>query len=816
MKSTAVRFLLSTVVLSSLCLLPSTTSAQGNAALRLPMPTSTLSASPPPPSAYDSRLFPNFFALQMARSQEADGAAVQAGLPDLNVAYITRTPRYDYDAPKNQPAPGDAVTFHGRVANRGDGETGTFAYVWRIDATEAQTGTHPSLAPGEVVTLTLEWIWQDGVHTVALGLDPANVIPEISEPNNVVEDRTNALAVGFWVEQSAYDWFNTHQAALGLGSVSWDDWAQRQLRYWNVMFARAIHPLTPDGVVDRVRLDQVIILPDGAWPDCSNRPSVEDKTVDLVWGFVAEQVGVPAGHTCGEFNFYINHPEFQVFEPPLLHEMSHARYLVDLYGLNVGVNAARLVTAVDAAATTLEVDRDIQSDGNFPVPAYLALEGELIICQTKSGAMFGDCARGAEGTTPRTHAVSVLVNLATVRLQDGQGNLIQGSAAMPVIGWDDHLYYNRYPNDLMSGGLDYGQHSAYAWNRIAGQRPVCGNYNAPCNIGEYLNDIPQQNYLELRRINGAPLVGARVQVHYGKPFPVWYGKIFLNAPDVVLYTDAAGRVDLGATPFGGSIVHTWGYSNAEILLAVSADEKESYHFFEVTEPNEAYWAGNILSATYIITTTLPREPLPYAVFLPLTLQDYPPSKPLLALHFEGTFTGADGEAGVADGPTFAPGYSGQGALFDFNETMYYLGDTLYYAAANNINREHGQIEFWLKPTWDGDDELSHVFFEVGDTWFNRMLIIKDGANNFRFLVWSADTEYGVAIHVGHWKADEWHHVRVTWEQDSIALSLDEGPPVSAFAVLPSTLAGRLYIGSTTAGSLSAEAVLDEFYIHWQP
>ena len=788
----------------SLCVLllvTAATSTQGQAVQQQVPPT--------PPSAYDVDLFPGFFATEQSVVREESPVSAQEDLPDLNVATIMRTPRYAYDALKNRPAPGDTVMFHGRIANRGSHTTGDFAFVWRIDATPVQTGTHATLAPGEMITLTLGWTWEDGPHTVALDLDPTHALLELSEANNVVEDRTDALAVGFWVEQSVYDWFNSHQIALGLGSVSWDDWAQRQLRRWNQMFAEAVHPLTPGGIVERVRLDQVIILPDGAWPDCSNRPLVEDKTVDLVWGFTAELVGVPSGHTCGELNFYTNHPEFQVFEPPLLHEMSHARYLVDLYGLNVHVNAARLVSPVDAGATILQVDRDIESDGNFPIPAYLALDGELLICQTKSANTFGNCTRGAEGTTARPHAILALVNLATVRLQDGEGSLIQGSPAMPVIGWDDHLYYNRYPDDLMSGGLGYEQHSAYAWNRIAGQRPVCGNFNAPCNIGEYLNDIPQQNILELRRQNGEALVGARVQVHQGKPFPVWYGKVFLNTPDAIAFSDAAGHVGLGPTPFGGSVTHTWGHSNAELLLVISSGGETVYRFFEVTEPNEAYWAGHTLSATYVITTALPQGTPPHQVFLPMALKVSPPPPPILALGFEDTFAGADGEEGVAEGVSFAPGYSGQGAHFS-------AGATLHYTTAGNIEREGGRIAFWLKPDWNGNDGQDHAFFEVGDTWFNRMIIMKDGANNFRFIVWSADAEYGVATQVGHWKANQWHHVEVTWRQNDISMNLDHAASTSAFAVLPSMLAERLTIGSAGIGDMSAEAIMDEFTIHAPP
>ena len=224
-------------------------------------------------------------------------------LSDLDVAYIARTPRYVYTLAKNQPAPGDTVTFEGHVANRGGQAAGQFAYAWSIDDVVVLSDTQPDLAPGEMITLTLNWVWQTGIHTVTLQLDPANSIAEVSEQNNLVADRTNALAVGFWVEQSVYDWFNAHQVELGLGSVSWDDWAQRQLQRWNQMFAGAVHPLTPQGITERVRLDKVVILPDGTWPDCANTIWPEDQTVDLVWGFAAELVGVHSGHSCWEFNF---------------------------------------------------------------------------------------------------------------------------------------------------------------------------------------------------------------------------------------------------------------------------------------------------------------------------------------------------------------------------------------------------------------------------------------------------------------------------------------------------------------------------------
>ena len=730
--------------------------------------------------------------------------------PDLNAAYISRIPRYDYSEPKNQPAHGDAVIFQAHVANRGGQNTGTFAYSWYIDGLLVLNSSSPNLLPGETVILTIGWIWQSGPHTVRIELDPANLIAEVSELNNSVEDRTNALAVGFWVEQSVYDWFNIHQVDLGLGSVSWDDWAQRQLSTWNKMFETAVHPLTPQGVIERVRLDKVVIIPDGTWQDCANGPDPEDRTVDLVWGFPSELVGVDRGRHCPPFNFYIESPELQNVEYPLLHEMSHARYLVDLYGLSVGVNAAQITDSIDSTASVLTVNRDIENDLNFPIPAYLAIEGELVICQSKSVNTFVNCTRGEEGTIARNHSSDAWVHSAIVRLQDGQGNLVQGSSSLPIIGdWHDHIYFDRYEDDLMSRGLTYGEHSAFAWNRILGQRPICGNYNAPCNIGEYLNELPLHNVLEIQGVDGLPLYGARVEVYRARPFPTWYGKVYLKSPDAVYFTDTQGHVDLGASPFapGSPIIHTFGHSNAVFLMKISTNDESIYRFFEVTEANAAYWSGDQDTATFIIPTPLSPGTPPQFIYSPIIVNAFPPPPPLLELQFENTFNGESGEIGHAQGPTFVPGYDGLGALFDDN-------DSLFYDRNENIGRVRGRIEFWLKPLWDGGDNLSYVFFEVGDYWYNRMRIMKDGANNFRFMVWSSDAEYGVAHNVSDWNANEWHHVKVSWRSDTISLYLDgvlveTNPSI----VLPGYLASKIHIGSSSAGDMQAQAVMDDFVIY---
>jgi len=540
--------------------------------------------------------------LHMLQPAEVDREPVRLDAPDLDATYITRLPRYSYRALKTGPEPGEVVTYVAHIANVGTQPTGPFDYAWQVDEHPPLSGTHPSLDPGERITVTLEWAWETGAHTVNLELDTANALAETSEWNNALKDRTDALSVGLWVEESVYDYFNTHQVERGLGATSWEDWAQRQIDVLNQMFASAVHPLTPEGIVERVRLDKVTVVPDGSLPPCAtNYPDVTDESVDLQWGFPAELVGVDTGHDCGARAYYLDHPRAQDVDYSLLHELSHARYLVDLYGLDVAVPQVNLSHRLNATAPTISVDRDVEGDPRFPAPTYLEIGGELIICHTKDGKSFVQCMRGAEGTRAHSHRVDTAVRLAVVRIQDGQRNLVQGSAALPVVG--NFLYRNSYPRDLMSGGITFGQHSAYAWNRIAGQRPCCGNSNAPSNIGEYLNDIPERNVIEIRDSEGHPLPGASVAVHRAKPFTSWYGKTYLNRADAVYRTDQRGRAQLGRNPFSGGaeVTHGYGHSNAVLLLSISAAGETAYHFLDVTEANEAYWSGDHEVAVYPIT-----------------------------------------------------------------------------------------------------------------------------------------------------------------------------------------------------------------------
>ncbi len=179
---------------------------------------------------------------------------------------------------------------------------------------------------------------------------------------------------------------------------------------------------------------------------------------------------------------------------------------------------------------------------------------------------------------------------------------------------------------------------------------------------------------------------------------------------------------------------------------------------------------------------------------------------LLLLHFDNNYDGAQGEVGTPNGTSFTDGKFAQGLAID-------ASDTLTYASAGNLNRTQGAIEFWVRPHWNGDDNQNYTFFEVGSEWFNRIRIVKDGANNLRFMLWDSSTEYGVAYNIAHWRAGDWHHMAVTWIGTDIALYVDGEQRASDNAANPpDTLADTIYVGSTLWLDEQSNADIDELRI----
>lgn len=311
---------------------------------------------------------------------EATGADV-----DLDVLYIERTPRYDFSATPNAPSPGDEVTYRAHVRNNGTVASMAFEHAWTVDDYELARGVGEPLDPGEEAVFEHTVIWDGERHRVAFGVDCPSTVAEISELNNVVEIVSDAIAVGLWVERGLHAWFGEHQRRLGIGSVSWEDWAQRQIREWNRIFRESTYPAFPEGTHERARLDRVVVVDDGALPLDGLRAAwstpAKDETVDVMWGFPSDPGASPyhRGFYDGEGGPRLTMEESNQFyiDYILLHELSHARYLVDWYAWNFNPHPG-----MDDVLVT-------RRDGSRFVPpstkAFFACSGGMMRCVAPEG-----------------------------------------------------------------------------------------------------------------------------------------------------------------------------------------------------------------------------------------------------------------------------------------------------------------------------------------------------------------------------------------------------------------------------------------------
>jgi hypothetical protein len=348
-----------------------------------------------------------------------------------------------------------------------------------------------------------------------------------------VRDYTDALAAGFWIEESLWRNFHENQWRLPeAGSNSWADWIQRQMAKQNELYETAVYPeITPEGIDTRVRIDRLIVVPDGMLPLNgglpSNNPDSSDKTVDLQWGFASSML---------DGDFYARLDEVSddnpfYLEKSLIHELGHARYLIDSYGFNVHDQDPE--------------DRVIQvyEDGEWIVGPYL------------------------EWVRP-----------------------------------DDMVYENKY-GGVMTGpyGFVWGPYEAAMLQRIAGERAREGNMNSPGNIGEYLNELPENNNIRFLDPDGEPREDVSMQIFRatGKD-EVWYGKVYDGEPDAELQSGEDGWIDVGRNPFTGGppISHTFGIADGVMLVRVEQEEQVWYRFIECTEFNLEYYKGNTEEAYY--------------------------------------------------------------------------------------------------------------------------------------------------------------------------------------------------------------------------
>ena len=476
---------------------------------------------------------------------------------ELLVAYIQRLPQIDFVTgstnPKVEgwPTVGQEVTWAAHIKHFGNGHP-DIPYRWLLDGVEVAKGTVSIPDQGDIV-VSYKWPWTFQRHRLRIELDPANTIAEEEEQNNSLEIFSDALSVGFYVESGFYQYMRDVQPRLvGGHSVSFEDWAQRQIARYNQLFEKAIYPETPNGVLDRYRLNAIHIVPDNSLPLAESLagfdpkqavPNSADKTVDIQWGFPSvRKTDYDVGGTdLVDFNQ-------RWYSGFVQHETGHARYLVDVYTWDV----------------------------------YDGITWERV-----------DITEGSE-------------RVAGSRFMPGR--------QVNVNGVNGLLLHHRDFDGLMSDDWTFiDRYSAVMLNRIAHERPRFGNYNEPPNFGEFLDEMPADNILVLKDVQGDVIPNASVSIYRGGPFPggqpatgQWV-QYFDNVPDATFTSNASGEIHVGRNPFtqsGPVMIDERTYLRGVIIIRVQQGGKVGYGFLESSEFNLAYEQGRQDLATYDLKVTL--------------------------------------------------------------------------------------------------------------------------------------------------------------------------------------------------------------------
>lgn len=216
---------------------------------------------------------------------------IRPQLPDLTVAYVERLPRdpswqghvaIEGGTPKADvpgtgvawhPAPGAAVTFRAHVLNAGPVKSVEVGCTFSVDGKPIATTKLQPLDAWSERTLDASWSWQEGAHVLRVEIDPAAAQQEIVRWNNTFEEPVQALAMAAVVARDRYEAF--HKTPNLVDSFCFEDWLQYQIRCMNGLFMASTYATAPHGVLERVRVDRIIVTDDSA--DAAHRAEWESQ-----------------------------------------------------------------------------------------------------------------------------------------------------------------------------------------------------------------------------------------------------------------------------------------------------------------------------------------------------------------------------------------------------------------------------------------------------------------------------------------------------------------------------------------------------------
>jgi CARDB len=514
---------------------------------------------------------------ETARQIIAAGCSIKksARCADLDVTYIERTPRYsryalDYrlqpgdpwgiprlcegtENNKRWPDEGETVTYTAHIINKGVARSSRFHFEWLINGRVVAQGTSRPIRPGAERTFEYSTTFPAAPQMIEFRVAPrGSPRKEAFASNNRLTIGSHDLTISIWIEQGLYDVFNRELNLVG--TRSFEDWIQAQFAWMNERFDLSRYPVAPQGILDRVRIDKLVVAPEldadfpFPGPVCATYPADPDGfLIDGGWLF-------KDGDTTNSFGInewyerYVHEPDGYVIPLPLttprvlgidtglVHELAYQLGVIDLYRVDYGP-----FEVTDLGGQVIPREK-------LPFPG---------ICGT----------------------------------------------------------LNPYPGIMAGGDTTPYRDPNYFESHTAGSMNSHYNYRRGY-FGEYLFDTPAQTFVELIDESGDPLADVFVQFYQKYALTDTFdnepeiealtdaqGRMLLpnRVPDVPVVT-ATGHT-LRPNPFG-QIFHEG--SNGVMFVRAVQGGQELYGWFSLLDLNLAYWQGQTEQAEFTIQLFPPR------------------------------------------------------------------------------------------------------------------------------------------------------------------------------------------------------------------
>lgn len=187
------------------------------------------------------------------------------------------------------PKDGDNVTYTAHIRNVGTAPVSGFAVRWTVgERSGAAIDVSKTLAPGEetTVTTTASFRLFPNDHRLApVRVSIEQKAPDTCPENDSLEIQSNALCLKAVVAKSVADAFSRAAQGRCLGGACLEDWLQGHLAFLNeVAFPQSRFSFAKNGVLERVRLQSVTVVPDGTFAQEALKAQ-EDLAFDGAWLF---------------------------------------------------------------------------------------------------------------------------------------------------------------------------------------------------------------------------------------------------------------------------------------------------------------------------------------------------------------------------------------------------------------------------------------------------------------------------------------------------------------------------------------------------